>query len=116
MKKIKINGKDYPVAFSFNALNELCELKNCSFTELTELLAGNALLPNDLVIIAFVGLKEGARKEKEKFDLTIDDVDELLFQNMSLIAEIMEAFQLQTSAPKNQQAPRVGAISKKAKK
>ncbi len=116
MKYVKIAGKDYPVLYSFNALQELCELKECSFAEIDEIFVIDKMMPNDVVMLAFIGLQEGARRAKKKFEMTLEDVDDLLMSDMRAIGDLLGTFQKQNSTPPvgNPEALQRGAKKQKA--
>ena len=114
MKNVLINGKEYPVKFSFAALDNLCDLKGCSFSELEELFDVDKIRPADVVLLSYVGLKEGARRSGQNFKMEIDDVDDLLMSDMSAISRILGVFNSQNAAPEgNPAAPAKGATKGK---
>lgn len=79
MDIIKLEGKEYPVKFTYSALMELEKRTKKNFSEIAaELGRGNMTL---LVEIAFVGMKTAARINKEKFKLTLENVGDLLTPN-----------------------------------
>lgn len=99
MKKVKIANKEFPVKFSFQALNELCELRQCSLAELDELADPDKVKPIDILFLAFAGLKEGARREGKELKLTMDQVDDLLSSDMAAIGRIMDVYANQNAQP-----------------
>ena len=99
MKKVKIANKEFPVKFSFQALDELCELRQCSLAGLDELSDPNKIKPVDILYLAYTGLKEGARREGKDFDLTLDQVDDLISSDMAAIGRIMDVYAHQNAQP-----------------
>lgn len=99
MNNVKINGKDFPVKFSFHALDELCELRECSLAELDELSDITKVKPIDVLYLAFVGLKEGARRLGKPFALSLDDVDDMLSDDITAIGRIMSVYTQQNTPP-----------------
>jgi hypothetical protein len=73
---IKLGGKDYPVSLGFAALREA---ERETKRGLSDLLGGieNASI-KDTVYICHLALKHGARKEKQEFTLTEEDVADLM--------------------------------------
>ena len=114
MNNVKINGKEFPIKFSYKALSKICELKGIGLAQIEELFTFDKIQPYDIVIIAFAGLEEGARRLKIAFDLTIDDVDDLLYADIQAIGRIMVIYRNQNAAPLNPESPKKGAA--KAKK
>lgn len=91
MQKVELGGQIRPIRFSYLCLKEIC--KDCGL-KLNELnLLGTEI--DHIGIIAFYGLKYGAKKNGEKFTYKVKDIEEWLDnEDFSKINEIFEAFQL----------------------
>lgn len=76
MDFIQINNKDLPIKFTYSTLMMLEKTLKKPFTEIAnDLTKGNMTL---LVEIAHAGFRTGARIEKEKYNLTLEQLgDEL---------------------------------------
>lgn len=87
---VELSGKEYPLSFGYNALSMYENLTGKSFMQM-----GQNLNIEELLAVCYVGLKDGARKSKSEFDLTIQDVGDLLDENESAFEDIMSAFKSQ---------------------
>ncbi len=91
MKKVELGGQKRPVRFSYLAIKDICKECGLKLGELNEL--GSEI--DHVGIIAFFGLKYGAKKIGEPFKHTIKDVEEWLDnEDFGKINEIFEAFQI----------------------
>jgi len=91
MNKVEIGGKERPVRFSYLCIKAVCKKSGLKLSELHKL--GTEI--DHVGIIAFFGLKYGAKKIGEPFDYKIKDIEEWLDnEDFSKINEIFEAFQL----------------------
>ena len=89
LKKLAIGGELRPIHFGFAALSQWCDLSGLGLNELHKI-GENMSLTNAIDLI-FVGLKHGARKSKEKFEHTSDDVaDWIDDEGMHVFNEAME--------------------------
>lgn len=95
---IQINGKEYPIKFTYSTLMNLERKLKKTFNEIAAQLA-NANM-TILVEIALAGLKTGARLDGGKFDMKIEALGDILTPE-SLI-EITEIFG-ESFAPKEVQ-------------
>lgn len=89
MDRVKINGKDRPICFGWNAYKEYEKLIGGSifaFTNPKEFSAGNILS------LVYVGLMYGAKKEKEDINFTIEDVGDWMDENEELAVEVIEVY------------------------
>ena len=79
VKKVKLAGKEFPIAWGFNQVIEYCDLKNITVdqynTDMENILTGSISNMRDLIWSA---LKDGARKAKQEFTLDVYDVGDLL--------------------------------------
>lgn len=75
-KYIEIDGKQYPVKFTYSALMELEKKTKKTFSEIAEDLGKGSM--SLIVEIAFVGMKTAARINKDKFKMSIENVGDIL--------------------------------------
>ena len=91
MKKVELGGQERPISFSYLCLKEICKKLGLKLNELNQL--GSEI--DHIGVIAYFGLKYGAKKIGEKFTYKIADIEEWLDnEDFSKISEIFEAFQL----------------------
>ena len=98
VKYIEINAKQMPVCFSMRALNHFCIKHGLTIGSLTKQFG----TPEDPSAIKLTfqqvadlfefALKEGHRKEGEKFKLSNDDVIDLFDEKQGLLPEVLELF------------------------
>ena len=94
IKRITINGEEYPISFGLNQTILYCEKRDISVNEYNEQLAkladGSGSELRDLIWSA---LKDGARRAKEEFKLDEYDVGDMLeemsAEDINSIIEIM---------------------------
>lgn len=80
-----IGGKDRPIAFTVNAL---IELRDKYQIDVIKGMTEEAMSPETIRAIAFVGLKHGAKRAKQEFTETIDEVGDLL--TLDTIGDLMK--------------------------
>ena len=91
MKKVELGGQERLIRFSYLCLKEICTKLGLKLNELNKL--GSEI--DHIGVIAYFGLKYGAKKIGEKFTYKIADIEEWLDnEDFSKISEIFEAFQL----------------------
>lgn len=91
MQKVELGGQLRPIRFSYLGLKEICKEAGLKLNELNKL--GTEI--DHIGIIAFYGLKYGAKKNGDKFPHKIKDVEEWIDnEDFAKINEIFEAFQL----------------------
>tara|TARA_Y100000593_G_scaffold92333_1_gene183570 strand:- start:603 stop:953 length:351 start_codon:yes stop_codon:yes gene_type:complete len=91
LKKIAIGGEMRPIHFGFAALSQWCELSGLGLEDLSDI--GNKLSLANAINLIYVGLKHGARKSKEDFDMEADDVaDWIDDEGMDVFNEAMNLF------------------------
>ena len=84
MDRVRINKKDYPVRFGWNALAEFENLSGSSvieFASMQKLSAGNTIK------LVYVGLLYGAKKDNQDIDFTIEDVGDWLDKDSEIITK-----------------------------
>ena len=82
---ININDKQMNVRFSYKALKNFTDKTGLGLTELGNISIGH------IGILMWCGLKSGAQHNKEKFEHTIDDCENWLDDDMSLMSQVMDA-------------------------
>ena len=87
---VKVGDNTYPVKYGFNALRLFCNASGIELQELEKL--GESITFDYAINLVWAGLKDGARVEKQNFDLTVEDVGDLLDQDPSLINQCVELF------------------------
>ena len=85
---IEINENKYPIKFGFNALRKYSRISNTSLQDLDKL-GVNMTLDNALTLI-FCGIEDGYRAAKQKCELTIDDLADLIDTDFNVIGEAMK--------------------------
>tara|TARA_R110002020_G_scaffold101665_1_gene239303 strand:+ start:9725 stop:10042 length:318 start_codon:yes stop_codon:yes gene_type:complete len=100
MNKVEIGGKARPIRFSYLGIKEICKACNLKLSEMYQL--GTEV--DHIGIIAFHGLKSGAKKIGEPFEYSVQDIEEWLDnEDFGKIGEIFEAFQLEQPQEKGKQ-------------
>ena len=90
-KTIAIGGEMRPIHYGFAALAEWCDATGSGLKDLATL-ADNLSLNNAIHLI-YCGLKHGARRSKEEFNYSSDDVaDWIDEEGMDIFSEAMEIF------------------------
>jgi|TARA_R100001443_G_scaffold110928_1_gene123346 hypothetical protein len=91
MKKVELGGQKRPIRFSYLALKEICNDCKLKLSEMNQL--GTEI--DHIGIIAYYGLKYGAKKIGEPFKFKVSDVENWLDnEDFNKMTEIFEAFQL----------------------
>ena len=85
---ININEKKYPIKFGFNALRKYSSKTNTSLQDLDKL-GDNMTLDSALTLI-YCGIEDGYRAAKQEFDLTIDDLADLIDNDYDSLGRAME--------------------------
>lgn len=98
VKHVHINEKEYPVYFGFNALRIYCDKAGKTLQDLDKI--GQNMDLNDAVCLIWSGLKDGARKSKLEFDLSVDDLADEFDTDMDAISKCLNVFAEFQSAPK----------------
>tara|TARA_R100000781_G_scaffold26759_2_gene19843 strand:- start:2669 stop:3025 length:357 start_codon:yes stop_codon:yes gene_type:complete len=87
---IKLGKKDLPCYFGFNALRKYCRATGTSLHKLGTL--GSEMSLDDIVELIFYGAQEGHRKAGVDFNLTSDDIGDLLDGDQKGMQIAMELF------------------------
>ncbi len=85
---IEIAGDTYPVKFGTAQARDYCQLLNCEIKDFNALFDVDKQGKNkflrletngeEMIALVFSALKQGARVEKKDFDLSLDDVADLI--------------------------------------
>ena len=86
-----INGKDYPVKYGFAALRLFTEATGTNLKELQKL--GEEITMTQALALIWAGLKDGARVMKVDFNLSIDEVADLIDEDQEAMNRVLEVFQ-----------------------
>jgi len=89
-KQVTINGAYYPVKFGFSALISFTDAAGLALEDLENL--GDGMTLGTALTLVWAGLKDGARKEKQPFDLTVEDVADLIDDDQEAINNVLELF------------------------
>tara|TARA_R110001583_G_scaffold41335_2_gene131601 strand:+ start:8047 stop:8403 length:357 start_codon:yes stop_codon:yes gene_type:complete len=87
---VKIASKNYPVFFGFNGLRKYCAATGTSLNKLMNL--GQDMTLDQALQLVLVGIEEGCRKSSQDFDLTIDELSDLLDSDMGGLTRALEIF------------------------
>lgn len=103
MEYITINGEQKPFRFSLRGLKRLEAAMGAD--AFNQIMNGNQTAFGDTIklgeSVLFIGLSEGAKKTKEKFDFKLEDIEELLDDGgMAFLEEIMALFEKCITSPK----------------
>lgn len=88
--KVKVGDKLYPVKYGFNALRVFCNASGIELQDIEKIATSMSL--DHAINLVWAGLKDGARVEKQEFDLTIEDVADMMDEDNTLITQCMELF------------------------
>lgn len=106
-KEINVGGQLRPVSYGFNALAMFQDMTGQPLNELPNI--GLKMPMRYMIIFAYVGLKDGARKAKQEFAYTVEDVGDWLDDDADAFIEMFGDF-VASQAP----APTADANKKKA--
>lgn len=93
-----INGKDYPVKYGFAALRAFTDETNITLNELGKL--GDNMTITQALALVWAGLKDGARVTGNEFNMSIDDVADLIDKDQEALTKVLSVFQKSISQPK----------------
>jgi len=103
MEFIEIGGQSRPVKFGWNALATFGKLSKTGVADLSIFESGMNF--EDILLLIYCGLKEGARKEGKEFKNTVEDVGDWLDEDIDKIEEFLKLFAEQMPKSKKAQAP-----------
>ena len=87
---IKVGEKTYPVKYGFNALRMFCNESGIELQDLEQI--ASSMKIDHAINLVWAGMKDGARVEKQGFDLTPEDIADLMDEDNTLINQCMELF------------------------
>lgn len=87
---IKVGEKTYPVKYGFNALRMFCNESGIELQDLEKI--ASSMKIDHAINLVWAGMKDGARVEKQDFDLTPEDIADLMDEDNTLINQCMELF------------------------
>ena len=109
---IELGGKDFPIFFGFNGLRKYCGLTGTSLNSLMNL--GQDMTLDEALKLVLVGIEEGCRKADQEFNLTIDELGDMLDTDMTGLTRALEIFGNQMG--QNVTTPGKKKVTAKAKK
>ena len=87
---VSIAGKKYPIFFGFNGLRKYCGITGTSLQKLMSI--GQDMTLDEALKLVLVGIEEGCRKSGQDFNLTIDELGDMLDTDMSGLTRALEIF------------------------
>ena len=101
---IEINNKKYPIKFGFNALRKYSTKTNTTLQDLDKL--GSDMTLDDALTLIYCGVEDGYRAAKQKCEISIDDLADLIDNDYDSIGKAMEilAEQMGGNTEKKQKA------------
>ena len=108
---VKLGKKEFPMYFGFNALRKFCRQTGTTLNELSNF--GNAMSLDDIVELIFCGTAEGHRRAGVEFNMTSDDIADLLDGDSSGLERCMELFGEHMGHTFQKEINKKGAKSKK---
>ena len=85
---VEIAGKKHPIKFGFNALRKYGIKTNTSLSDLDKM--GNDMSLNNALTLILCGIEDGFRAAKQKCELDIDGLSDLIDEDHDAIARCME--------------------------
>tara|TARA_R100000655_G_scaffold78897_1_gene118293 strand:- start:676 stop:999 length:324 start_codon:yes stop_codon:yes gene_type:complete len=95
---IMVAGKKRPVKFGFAALRAFGDETNTSLNDLSAI--SEDITMTQAIGLCWAGLKDGARSVGEEFNLSLDDVGDLLDEDPDALSSIMNVFADMQAQPK----------------
>ena len=93
---VLLNGKDYPVRFGMNSLRLFTKETGRTLQDLQSL--GGDLSLDDACCLIKAGLTDGARKAGKEFNLTTEDIADMLDDDFDALQKVLDVFATQFSA------------------
>lgn len=97
---VKIGDKAYPVKFGFNALRHFSKMTGIAIQDFSKI--GVNMTFDTALTLIYVGLQDGSRAAKQNFEMTIDDLADLLDTDMDAIERCMIVFTEMMTPKQNQ--------------
>ena len=99
IKEIHIGGKMRPVSYGFNALAMFQDLTGIGLSQLGSMSMDTMTLTS-MIKFAYCGLKDGARKAKQDFTASIEDVADWLDDDSQAFIDLFSEF-VNSQAPED---------------
>ena len=109
LNTIKMKKGSLPIHYGWAAFSDFCENTGRDLNQIQDLESG--MKPSDAIYLLHAGLKHGARKARKEFELSTDDVADMMDENPQLLPEAMKVFAQSFSQSSGQ--GEAGAIEKK---
>jgi hypothetical protein len=87
---VEIANKKFPIFFGFNGLRKYCGKTGTSLNKLMTL--GQDMTLDQALQLVLVGIEEGCRKSGQEFNLTIDELGDMLDVDMDGLSKALEIF------------------------
>lgn len=87
---VEIANKKFPIFFGFNGLRKYCGKTGTSLNKLMTL--GQDMTLDQALQLVLVGIEEGCRKSGQDFNLTIDELGDMLDIDMEGLSRALEIF------------------------
>ena len=91
-----LNGKDYPCSFGMNTIRLWCKSTDRNLQDLDKI--GEDMSLNDAVYLVQAGLTDGARRAGKQFDLSVEEISDLLDDDFDALQRVLNVFSEQFSA------------------
>ena len=103
-KFVTIGKKELPIKFGFGALAKYSKITNTTLQDLDKL--GIDMTLDGALNLIYCGIEDGHRAAKQEFELTIDDLADLIDNDFDCIGKAMEilAEQMGGNTEKKQKA------------
>lgn len=98
MFSIEINAKPTTVKYGWAALRDFTQKTNIKLSDFETGALDNLDVETILVLI-WAGLKQGARKDGIPFELTLDEVADILDDHPDLLSKCIQDFESSISSP-----------------
>jgi hypothetical protein len=109
---VEIADKKFPIFFGFNGLRKYCGKTGTSLNKLMTL--GQDMTLDQALQLVLVGIEEGCRKSGQEFNLTIDELGDMLDIDMDGLSRALEIFGEQMG--QNVDTPNKKKVTQKKKK
>ena len=86
--EIQSNNNTYYFSFGIAALSRFCEVEGLNLNDLGQLAEG--MTPLRALNMIYAGLKDGYRREGVPFNLTLDDVGDIVDDDPEFMAKCMD--------------------------
>ena len=113
LKKLAIGGELRPIHFGFSALSQWCDISGLGLNDLGNI--GDNLSLSNAISLIYVGLKHGARKTKEDFNYSTDDIGDWIDEEgMNVLTEAMDIFgeQMTKLTPEDEEKKKIAKPKK----